>query len=229
MNKRKIHAMKSEQASLKKISGHKKEEIFNLLFGDKKAKINYSGPSSDCIIVDEELFDKLKKELKIEGKEVSLKSGDTIQIHLGLFPELTNMKIWKKNLGQKKVRGKVCTYSLHGIDFNTQKHILNSFAFWKKYLGKGDVLCYYDSHDKWYFFNMKHVINFIIKNFEWRLLETGRIKGDCSEKQFITYEYRSEPHKLCFVLGAHGGKKGKEFINLLKRKIPFVEEVRDQN
>ena len=42
----------------------------------------------------------------------------------------------------------------------------------------------------------------------------------------LTYEYRPESHKKCFVLGAHGGKKGKEFIETLIKETPFEKIVR---
>ncbi len=169
----------------------------------------------------------LKKTFSVKSNKVSLKSRNTIQIHLGLLPELTDMNIWNKNLHKIKMpNGRICTASIQGISFKKQEEILKSHSFWDKYLAKGDILCYRDKNNKWIFFNMEDVINFIINNFTWRLLKTGRIKGDCNGKQYITYEYRSESHKLCFVLGAHGGKKGKEFIDLLIRNIPYVEEIR---
>jgi len=51
-------------------------------------------------------------------------------------------------------------------------------------------------------------------------LETGRLKGDIQGKQYLTYEYRS--NKDLFVLGAHGGKKGKKFIDLLQKNLRHV-------
>ena len=60
----------------------------------KDAKINYSGSSADCKLIDEKLFQQLKIDLKITGNGVSLKSGNTIQFHLGVLPELTNKEIW---------------------------------------------------------------------------------------------------------------------------------------
>lgn len=225
--KKRTHAMESRLASSKKVGGHKNEEDFNFLFGDKKAKINYSGPSSDCFIEDLVFFDVLVKKLEVLNKNVSLKSGNTIQIHLGWFPELTLRDFWLCNLSKVKVKNKLCTTSQHGKKFEEEQIVvLKDSSFWRRYLAKGDILCYRESKKKWVFFNMEHVIDFIIKNFDWRLLPTGRIKGDFEGKQYLTYEYRAENHKKCFVLGAHGGKKGKEFIELLLKKIPFVRELR---
>lgn len=126
-----------------------------------------------------------------------------------------------RNLRKVKVKNRICTSSDHGIEFKEQIKALKNYSFWKKYLGKGDILCYRSSENEWIFFNMDDVIIFLTDNFDWRLLETGRIKGDFNGKQYITYEYRPEPHKRTFVLGAHGGKKGREFIQLLLKKIPF--------
>ena len=223
---KKVHAMDSDQAREKKLMGHQREADFNNLFGDKNSEINYSGSSSDCEITDKLLFGTLQKKLKVKSPNVSLKRGDTIQIHLGWIPELTDRKFWMGHLRKVKVKNRICTTSLHGKKFQDQIEVLKSFDFWKKYLGKGDILCYADKNDKWLFFNMDDVINFIINNIDWRLLETGRIKGDYRDKQLLTYEYRPEPHKLCFVLGAHGGKKGKEFIDTLLKTISHEEVIR---
>lgn len=218
----KSHGMSHEQASKVKLGGHNNERDFNSAFGNKMAELNFSGPSSDCIILDKNLIVELNKKLGIISPFTSVKGGDTIQIHLGSFPELTNMDFWNKNLCQKKIStGKTCTSSKHGISFLNQKKVLKSYSFWKKYLGKGDVLAYRRTESEWIFFNMEDVINFIVSKFDWRLLETGRLKGDYLGKQYLTYEYRSEDHKLCFVLGAHGGKKGREFMEMLIKHIPF--------
>jgi len=222
-----VHAMGSDQAREKKLMGHQRESDFNNIFGDKDSVINYSGSTNDCEITDKKLMDTLQKKLHVKSNKVSLKRGDTIQIHLGWIPELTNREHWMAHLTKVQVKNRVCTTSEHGIPFNDQVLVLKSFDFWKKYLGKGDILCYSDVENIWFFFNMDDVLNFIINNIEWRLLETGRIKGDFNGRQILTYEYRPESHKRCFVLGAHGGKKGKEFIEILLKNIPYEEVIRN--
>ena len=74
---------------------------------------------------------------------------------------------------------------------------------------------------------MSRVIRFIASNFSWRLLETGRLKGDFTKsgKQIFTYEFRPEDHKKTFVLGAHGGQKGREFRDLMIREIPYSKAI----
>ena len=186
--------------------------IFNQKYGDPSSSINWSGASADCEIHDESLINILKRTIGFSGNEVSLKGGNTIQIHLGHLPELTDKQrliVEKNDKGQTKVE--------HGMDFSEQVSALKTKSFWDKYLRKGDVLAYSYDDGKHIFFNMDDVINFIITECEWRLLDTGRLKGDFFGHQYLTYEYRKK--KELFVLGAHGGKKGEEFIELLRNNI----------
>jgi hypothetical protein len=222
---KKLHAMESDQASYKKIKGHEREKDFNSLFGDASAKINYSGSSADCLVCNIHLRALIKERLGVDSFEVSLKGGVTTQIHLGWIDELTQKSIWDQSLCQiVKPNGRKCTSGSHGVSFEKQKEVLTSSQFWEKYLGKGSLLVYTDDEKYWWFFSMKDVINFIVKNFTWRLLETGRIKGDfLSKKQIFTYEYRPESHKKTFVLGAHGGQKGKELRDLLINNIKLIQ------
>lgn len=224
-----VHGMTSQLASDKKKKGHNREMLFNENHGNVDAAINYSKASADCTLKQQHssaLINILCKTIGTEIKEeisVSLKGGKTLQFHLGKLPELTNsdFSIDKTDKGKTKVH--------HGFSFDEQVNTLKSKQFWNKYLVKGEVLCYDDDCGNRTYFNMNHVVDFIINNFNWRILETGRIKGDfidprtneCANscKGIITYEYRSEEHKKCFVLGAHGGKKGWQFINILKQNI----------
>tara|TARA_R110000796_G_scaffold250486_1_gene379510 strand:- start:1051 stop:1695 length:645 start_codon:yes stop_codon:yes gene_type:complete len=207
-----IHAMSSKQASLVKINGHKREVVFNQKYGNPDDEINWSGASADCEIHDESLINILRRTIGFPGNGVSLKGGNTIQIHLGNLPELTSKNkliVEKNHKGHTKVG--------HGINFSEQVSVLKTKSFWNKYLRKGDVLAYSYDNGQHIFFNMDDVIDFIITECEWRLLDTGRLKGDFFGHQHLTYEYRKK--KGLFVLGAHGGRKGKEFIELLKNKI----------
>ena len=83
-------------------------------------------------------------------------------------------------------------------------------SFWKKYLKKGNLLCYNDKAGNYTFFEMDKVIEAIINGVNWRILESGRIKGDFEIKGklcrgVITLEYRNEEHKKSLVLGSSGG------------------------
>ena len=215
-----------------KIRGHKNETLFNKLFGNPDADLSYTRNRPDCEVTSTYHLKELSS-LSPTGNSVSLKAGNTWQIHLGEIPELTNTSVWHKTLerrapspGQKPI-----TRGDHGIPWDSQKEQLKSVVFWNKYLKKGDLLCYYDKICNWTFFNMDQVIRFITEFGTWRLINTsGRIKGDFFNTSgkllegIITYEYRSEEHKKTFVLGAHGGvgesANGLRLFNLLLRKIP---------
>ncbi len=218
-----VHAMSSEQASAVKRRGHQREGEFNQRFGFPEAEINWSGSSADCLLNESRLpmgFAQWAARNNVSlGSSVSLKSGNTIQVHLGNLPELTNKEEYytaKNALGQTVVD--------HAIPFEEQQDTLKSRAFWEKYLKKGDVMCYVDDiNGEYLFFKMDDVISFIIDKCEWRLLPTGRLKGDFFGKQVLTYEYRSR--KKSFLLGAGGASNGKKFINILKENLDvFVVE-----
>lgn len=218
--------------------GHAYEVVFNSLFHKRQGQLNLSGASSDCFVSGDDILKKLKP-LGVEGFNVSLKASDTWQFHLGNIPELSDTRYYKNSL--RKVipegRSRPETYGTHNKTFEEQKIVLRSRPFWWKYLGKGDYLCYTNRKGLWRFFSMKSVIDFIVCNTEWRLLDTGRIKGDfkfkinenISEPQYkvmkgiITFEFRDEEHKQNFVLGAHGAKNGLKFMNILSQNIPYVD------
>ena len=213
------HAMTSQQASQKKKQGHKREREFNKIYGDPDASINHSGASADCEISEgHEILKALQETIGTNSREVSLKGGNTIQIHLGNLPELTDEANYTIS---KNSKGHTCVE--HGIPFSQQVESFRQKDFWDKYLKKGDILAYsYDdagdgSH---IFFNMDDVNDFIINECKWRRLDTGRLKGDIQGKQYLTYEYRSK--KGSFVLGASGSNKGKQFIDLLQRNLRHV-------
>ena len=149
-----------------------------------------------------------------EYYHVSIKSGTCHQYVLGNIPELLivgeedNLSVFTENTSCR--------------------------ALFNKYLKKShsakpsDLLTFYDKNTKkWSFFNMNHVVDFIVDNGIWRKLDSGRIKGDFADEshkgysQYITYEYR-DTHKSHF-LGLNGGK-GEKFIRLLQKNIVFVED-----
>lgn len=71
------------------------------------------------------------------------------------------------------------------------------------------------------FFLIDDIINLIINKISWRLLETGRIKGDYNgQKGIITFEYRKDKNSFC--LGCIGGNSGLKFIDILKNNINFL-------
>ena len=206
--------MSSHKASLVKKIGHSEESKFNLIFGDSPLEeLNLSGASEDCFVENIEYKNSIKEKLNF-GKHVfsvSLKSGKTWQFSLGRIDEISSLEFIKANISQKiNEKGKTITIVKHEKSFENIKQELKSVNFWNKYLKKGNLLCYNDKKGNYTFFDMDELIKCITKNFQWRLLETGRIKGDCVisnkiKKGVITIEFRNESHKQCLVLGAHGG------------------------
>ena len=140
--------------------------------------------------------------LKVESYNVSIKSGKNIQFNLGNIPELYD----------------ICIDTLNNKDY--VKNIFNKYL--KKIESKipADLLVYKDT-DKWVFFKMNDIIDYISEKCIWRKLNTGRIKGDFHDmskkkkRQYITYEYR--PKHKSYFLGLNGNK-GIDFINLLMNK-----------
>jgi hypothetical protein len=218
--------------------GHAYEVVFNSLFNKRQKHLNFSGASSDCFVSGDEILNKLKP-LGVKGETVSLKASDTWQFHLGNLTELSDTKYYKNSIRQIIPEGKKKpqTWGQHNKTFDEQLKVLNDKDFWWKYLGKGDYLCYTNRKGLWRFFSMTSVIEFITTHTEWRLLDTGRIKGDYRVnikndkgdssiklyKGVITFEFRDEEHKQTFVLGAHGAKNGYKFMTILSSYIPYVD------
>jgi hypothetical protein len=199
----------------KKRTGHARERLFTDAFGDAADCVTYKA-EADCRIsvtnpATATLLESLSKTLNLDLNDrtslyASIKSGNNLQFTLGNIPEITG------------ATDKIAAMS--------------SPALWKKYLQKSEsanpagLLVYYIASPKpsWTFFKMDTAIDFIVKKCVWRLLDTGRLKGDfidSSKKgvsQYLTYEYRNT-HKSYF-LGANGGK-GLAFMNLLKANIPY--------
>lgn len=207
------HSMSSNKASQVKRIGHGEEIKFNLLFGSPSLdSLNLSGASEDCFVKKDNYKRILKESLDLdfENYSVSLKSGKTWQFHLGTIDEISSIDYIKNNIENVLVNDKYETHWKYSNSFENQLQTLRSYDFWEKYLKKGNLLCYNDKKGNYTFFKMDMVIDCIRENFKWRLLETGRIKGDCIidgqiRKGVITIEFRNEDHKQCLVLGAMGG------------------------
>jgi hypothetical protein len=199
----------------KKRKGHDTEDIFNKKFGIV-SNTTYKA-EADCSISEENprgaaLLEALNDRFGVfsANKNVSIKTGKNLQFVLGRIDEISGATTDEEKLAA-----------------------ISQEALWQKYLRKdfsekpADWLAYFTSNEgdgfqTWSIFNMKQVIEFILKGCKWRVLETGRMKGDFEDdskkgvRQYLTYEYRTT-HKSHF-LGANGGK-GKEFIDLLKNNI----------
>jgi thiamine pyrophosphokinase len=217
-----MSASSSSQASQKKKLGHAEETMFNVIFGHKKLDdMNFSGASEDNLISSNIYKKEIENKLgKLKSYTVSLKSGVTWQFHLGRIDELSplpNLKVIKTKTGETKV--------IHSLSFKQQELILKSKAFWIKRLKKGELLCYINQNKKYTFFKMDAVIDFICKRVKWRILETGRLKGDIQSEgkkySILTFEYRVD--KKMFALGAMGGESGLKFFNTLIENINYCE------
>ena len=201
-----------------KKNGHCAESIFNAIFGDDLFKINYNGSNADNYISTNNKYFGILFTLSMKYERtnilVSLKTGTSFQFHLGNINELSDKTYFKENLF---INDKKHTCGKHNIDFNMQTKVLKSFDFWEKYLKKGDLLCIINNNN-YVFFNINDIINLIISNFVWRLLETGRIKGDIFDnKGIITFEYRKDKNQ--FLLGSSGKNSGLILFNILKKEL----------
>ncbi len=191
-----------------KKKGHDLEILFNEFF-DKPNPLSYKA-EADCTITNLDLIEKLNRKFgKAENYHISLKSGRTQQHTLGRIDEVSTLPDDKKLA------------------------VFSTRAFWGKYLGKTEsakpptfYVYRHTNPNTWIFFQMNDVVEFIIDKCRWRLLETGRIKGDFDDvsnkgyRQYLTYEYRP---KKGFFLGACGGNSGINFVELLKSNLLYVE------
>lgn len=140
----------------------------------------------------------------VSSFNVSIKSGKSIQFVLGNIPEL-------KNIDVKEL-----------LDENFTRKVFNKYLKKTESKYPSDLLAYkHEEKQRWIFFNMDEVINYIVSRCKWRKLKSGRIKGDFQDnskkgfRQYLTYEYRKK-HKGYF-LGLCGGT-GIKFIELLMDK-----------
>jgi hypothetical protein len=145
-----------------------------------------------------------------KAPNVSNKSGRNLQFVLGRIPELESPKTVEERLAA-----------------------VSKPALWQKYLKKSaspkpaNWLVYLDKIAKqWIFFNMDDVVDRIVTHSVWRILESGRMKGDFEGIQYLTYESRSTHNS--YFLGANGNKGDKWIALLMKNlrhlKVPVEED-----
>lgn len=228
--------MSSKLASQVKRGGHLREQIFSNQFSNESManisqNVNYSGSSADCIISDEDYL-YILTQLNVVNGNTSVKGGSTYQFHLGKISELLDYNSIKvERIAADSNNEKLQTCFSSNISNEQQYSVLSSFDFWKKYLGKGEILAL-DVNNEWNFFAMRDVLNLMINPnwIHWRFLPTGRIKGDLifknnSKKAGITFEHRFEKNQS--VIGAHGGTSGIDsFFPWLIDHIPNVVKVK---
>ncbi len=198
----------------KKETGHKREKDFIKQYNpiDINADTEYGATSDTTIDKTNAIYAKLCEELKINGNNVSNKSGKNIQFTLGSIPELEKATLIK--LQNKQYMANVFNIYLKKINSKRPANVL-VYKYAKKY---------------WVFFNMDDIIEYICNKCEWRILESGRIKGDFideskkGKRQYLTYEYR--PTHKSYFLGLNGGK-GLDFIDLLMNKKHGIKYITD--
>jgi hypothetical protein len=186
----------------KKRIGHEIEREFTRQYNinDINNPIEYGAKADTSIDINHPICEKLIQTLNINGFNVSNKSGNNIQFTLGQIIELKDIE----------------------IELLTKDTIINIFNKYLKKINSDkpvDLLVYKDTNNnRWIFFNIDDIINFIANECIWRKLSTGRIKGDFNDNsrkgisQYITYEYRNTHNS--YFLGLNGNK-GKRFIELL--------------
>ena len=204
----KLNGNDKRKISCKKVGGEKKrigheiEKEFTRQYNsnDLDKPIEYGAKADTSIDINHPICEILKQTLNINGFNVSNKSGNNIQFTLGQIIELKDIE----------------------IELLTKDKIINIFNKYLKKINSDkpvDLLVYKDTdNNRWIFFNIDDIINFIANECIWRKLSSGRIKGDFNDNsrkgisQYITYEYRNTHNS--YFLGLNGNK-GKRFIELL--------------
>lgn len=204
----KLNGNDKRKISCKKVGGEKKrigheiEKEFTRQYNnnDLDKPIEYGAKADTSIDINHPICEILKQTLNINGFNVSNKSGNNIQFTLGQIIELKDIE----------------------IELLTKDKIINIFNKYLKKINSDkpvDLLVYKDTdNNRWIFFNIDDIINFIANECIWRKLSSGRIKGDFNDNsrkgisQYITYEYRNTHNS--YFLGLNGNK-GKKFIELL--------------
>ena len=204
----KLNGNDKRKISCKKVGGEKKrigheiEKEFTRQYNsnDLDKPIEYGAKADTSIDINHPICEKLIQILNINGFNVSNKSGNNIQFTLGQIIEFKDIE----------------------IELLTKDKIINIFNKYLKKINSDkpvDLLVYKDTdNNRWIFFNIDDIINFIANECIWRKLSTGRIKGDFNDNsrkgisQYITYEYRNTHNS--YFLGLNGNK-GKKFIELL--------------
>jgi hypothetical protein len=207
--------MESQKASQVKINGE---------LAKQKLATKLNCVSSREIFLSKESHPEIYNSINTEGK-LMLRVGKNWQFHLGDLPELGSTSFFAKSIKKVKLKNKTLECGTYDKAWDIQIKILKSSSFWEKYFCKGNnVFCFSNDNYEYFFFNIHEIVQYIITNTKWRLLETGRIKGDLflddgTSITIFTIEFRNESHKKCFVFGAHGGGKGIQLFLILLRNI----------
>jgi hypothetical protein len=207
--------MESNKASQVKVNGE---------LAKQKLATKLNCASSREMFLDRNSHPEISNAINIEGK-LMLRVGKNWQFHLGDLPEIGSINYFAKSIKKIKFNNKTLECGAYDKDWTSQIQQLTSPTFWEKYFCKGhSVFCFSNDNFEYFFFNIHDMVNYIISNTKWRLLDTGRIKGDLlldngKSITIFTIEFRNESHKKCFAFGAHGGGKGIQLFLILLRNI----------
>lgn len=135
--------------------GHQHEDDFGRVWCDETSTMY--GPTSDKVITHKGLIQVLQTKLGIIPHGVSIKSGSNLQFTLGNIPEIT--------------------------DAQDKLYAISQRSVWETYLAKCRSACpantlVYRGDKLWTFFAMKDIVEFIVSSCRWRMLPSGRIKGN---------------------------------------------------
>ena len=200
------HAMSSGQARAIKRRGEFLRAQFRRQCCNKEGEI------------DSHFLHGISGSIPISSGTYIMKTGKNWQFHLGGL--LRYQKDWQVSISDC---GKQIKY---GQSFDKIRSDLYSREFLECFILKGNflVLMYNES---WLIFSSKDILRVLQdpEMIEWRVLESGRIKGDMTtyrgKRAILTIEYRPEKHKQNFVIGAHGGGAGARLGEHLRKEILF--------
>jgi hypothetical protein len=207
--------MESNKASQVKVNGE---------LAKQKLATKLKSISSREIYINKEMHPEIANEINIDGK-LMLRVGRNWQFHLGELPEIGSINAFSRSIINRKINKKTLQCGTYDRDWNSQLEQLKSPVFWEKYFCKGhNIFCFSNDNYEYFFFNIHNMVSYFIDNTKWRLLDTGRIKGDLflengTSTTIFTIEFRNESHKKCFAFGAHGGDKGIQLFLILLRNI----------
>lgn len=174
-------------------------------------------PSSKDIYLYKEVYPEISEHIQAEGK-LMLRVGKNWQFHLGDLPEIGSKSYFSNSIKKKMIRDKVLECGTFDKKWDTQVEKLRSPLFWEKYFSKGNkVFCFSNDNYEYFFFNINDIVDFITKNTRWRLLETGRIKGDLmledgSKKLFLLSSLEMKVIKNALYLGRMEEAKGYNYF-----------------
>ena len=150
-------------------------------------------------------------------RTVLVKSGANWQFRLGRFIEIEDQVNGYHN------NGKIVVFKAA----DRLNNIILHSDFFLKYAFHSSLFITRNGLN-WQIFKSEEIIKLLLDHCSLRILKTGRVKidfhdGDITIRGIITLEYRPEPHKKCWVFGAHGGGAGDRLRIILQDRLIYTE------